>query len=327
VHSGKAGLENTYLTSIEKVEPQDGEVRVRLRTAGLNHRDIWNLYRRSEDAPPVVLGSDGAGVIEAIGKEVTNIQIGDEVIINPSLNWKVKSDSPPGDFEILGVPGHGTFAEYITIPVNNVEPKPRYLSWEESGVLSLAALTAFRALFTRGRLKAEQTVLIPGIGSGVATFLLLMAKAAGARVIVTSRSEKKCEMAIELGADRAIKSDNDWKKGLVGEKIDLIIDSVGPAIWEKALSVLRVGGTLVNFGATTGDEVKINLRNLYFGQYNLLGTTMGSTEEYKEMLEFIERHRIRPVIDKVFHHDDSKEAFLRMNEGSHFGKICLKLDW
>ncbi|WHZ00819.1 zinc-binding dehydrogenase [Neobacillus sp. YX16] len=327
VHSGKPGLENTYLTSVEKVEPQDGEVRVRLKTAGLNHRDIWNLYRRSEDAPPVVLGSDGAGVIEAIGKEVTNIQIGDEVIINPSLNWQVKSDSPPGDFEILGVPGHGTFAEYITIPVINIEPKPRYLSWEESGVLSLAALTAFRALFTRGRLMAEQTVLIPGIGSGVATFLLLMAKAAGARVIVTSRSEKKCERAIQLGADIAIKSDNDWKKGLVDEKIDLIIDSVGPAIWEKALSVLRIGGTLVNFGATTGDEVKINLRNLYFGQYNLLGTTMGSTEEFKEMLKFIGKHQIKPVLDKVFHHADSKEAILRMNEGSHFGKICLKMDW
>lgn len=327
MHSGKPGFENTYLTNIEKGEPQEGEVIVRLKTAGLNHRDKWNLYRRSENAPPVVLGSDGAGVIEEIGEGVMNIQIGDEVIINPSLNWRVKSDSPPGNFEIIGVPGHGTFAEYITIPATNVEPKPRFLSWEESGVLSLAALTAFRALFTRGGLKADQTVLIPGIGSGVATFLLLMAKAAGARAIVTSRSEKKCERAIELGADMAIKSDKDWKKELVNEKIDLIIDSVGPAIWEKALSVLRVGGTLVNFGATTGDDVKINLRNLYFGQYNLLGTTMGSTEEYKEMLKFIERYEIRPVIDKVFHHADSKEAFLHMNEGSHFGKICIKIDW
>ena len=116
-----------------------------------------------------------------------------------------------------------------------------------------------------------------------------MAKAAGARVIVTSRSKEKCDQAMELGADLAIKSDSDWKEALFGEKIDLIIDSVGPAVWDKALSVLRVGGTLVNFGATTGDEVTINLRNLYFGQYNILGTTMGSTEEYREMLEFVEQ--------------------------------------
>ncbi|MEH7112477.1 zinc-binding dehydrogenase [Neobacillus niacini] len=198
--------------------------------------------------------------------------------------------------------------------------------WEEAGVLSLAALTAYRALFTRRKLKPGQTVLIPEIGSGVAINLLIMAKAAGARVIGTSRSEIKCAQALERGADLTLLSDSDWKKELQGENVDLIIDSVGPATWERAVSVLRVGGTLVNFGATTGFEIKMDLRNLYFGQINILGSTMGSTEEYKEMLQFIERYQIRPVIDKVYQHADTLEALKRMSEGVQFGKIDLIIE-
>ena len=326
IHKGKAGLEYTYFTEIEEREPQKSEVKVRLKTAGLNHRDIWTLYRRSEDAGPVVLGSDGAGVIYAVGEGVENVQIGDEVIINPSLRWPNKSDAPPDEFDVLGGPTDGTFAEYTIIPAENVEQKPKHMSWEEAGVFSLAALTAYRALFTRANLQANQTVLVPGIGSGVATFVLLMAKAAGARVIVTSRIKRKCKKAIELGADMAIDSECDWNEALKGENIDLIIDSVGQAIWEKALFVLKRGGTIINFGATSGRKVEIDLGNLYFGQYNILGTTMGSHKEFREMLQFVEKHRIRPVIDKVFPHENTIKAFERMNEGSQFGKICLKMD-
>jgi zinc-binding alcohol dehydrogenase/oxidoreductase len=326
VHKGKPGLENTVLMNIKDEEPKKGEVKVKLKAAGLNHRDIWSLYRRNEDSGPVVLGSDGAGVICAIGENVENVQIGDEVIINPSLRWPVKSDAPPREFEILGVPSHGTFAEFVTIPADNVEPKPKHLSWEEAGVLPLAALTAYRALFTRAKLQPSHTLLIPGIGSGVATFVLLMAKAAGARVIVTSRSEEKCRKAIELGADLAIDSNSSWNESLSGEKVDIVIDSVGPATWNKSLEALRIGGTIVVFGATSGKEVPINLQNLYFGQFNILGTTMGSREEFKEMLQFIQKHEIKPVVDKVYPHEHTIHAFNRMNDGKQFGKIGLKMD-
>jgi zinc-binding alcohol dehydrogenase/oxidoreductase len=326
VHQGKPGLENTFYTDMDVREPNKGEVKVRLKTAGLNHRDIWNLYRRPEDAGAVILGSDGAGVIEAIGEDVENVQVGDEVIINPSLRWPVKSDAPPSDFEIIGVPTHGTFAEFITIPAENVEPKPKHLSWEEAGVLPLAALTAYRALFTKGKLQPRQSVLIPGIGSGVATFVLFMAKAVDARVIVTSRSEMKRKRAMELGADLAIDSESDWNEHLSGEKVDLVIDSVGPATWNKAMDALRAGGTMVSFGATSGEEVQINLRKFYFGQYHILGTTMGSHEEFREMLQFIEKHQIKPVIDNVYPLANTINAFKRMIDGVQFGKICLRIE-
>ena len=327
IHIGKPGLQNTFYTDLTEVEPKKGEVKVRVKAAGLNHRDIWSLYRRGEEAGPVVLGSDGAGVIHSVGEGVENVHIGDEVMINPSLGWLHKSDAPPNEFEVIGVPSNGTFAEYIIIPAGNVEPKPKHLSWEEAGVFPVAALTAYRALFTRGKLQSHQTVLIPGIGSGVATFLLFMAKAAGSRVIVTSRSTKKCQQAIELGADIAIDSESDWNEALHGEKVDLIIDSVGVAIWDKALSVLKQGGTIVNLGATSGQKIEIDLRDLYFGQYNILGTTLGSHEEFIEMIQFVETHRIKPVIDRVYPHQETIKAFERMNEGSQFGKICLRMEY
>ena len=325
VHKGKPGIENTHFTDMEERKPKKGEVKVRIKTAGLNHRDILNLHRREEDSEPVVLGSDGAGIIVAIGEAVENVKLGDEVIINPSLNWFTKSDIPPTEFKILGVPSNGTFAEFILVPFENVELKPKHLSWEEAGVLSLAGLTAYRALFTRGKLKSNQTVLIPGVGGGVATFILLMAKAIGARVIVSSRSEEKMSRALNLGADLAINSNGDWKDELKDEKIDLIVDSVGPATWEKIMDVVKVGGTIVNYGATTGEDIQINLKSLYFGQYNILGTTLGSHEEFKEMLQFVEKYQLKPVIDKVFLHSETLHAFKRMSEGDQFGKIVLQI--
>jgi len=325
VHKGKPGIENTHFTDMEEREPRKGEVKVHIKTAGLNHRDILNLGRRKEDAEPVVLGSDGAGIIVKIGEGVENVKIGDEVIINPSLNWSSKSDAPPLEFEILGVPSNGTFAEFVLIPFENVELKPKHLSWEEAGVLPLAGLTAYRALFTRGKLESNQTVLITGVGGGVATFILLMAKAIGARVIVSSRSEEKMSRAINLGADLAINSNNDWKDELKDEKIDLIVDSVGPATWEKIMDIVKDGGTIVSYGATTGEDIHINLKSFYFGQYNILGTTMGSREEFKEMLQLVEKYQLKPVIDKVFLHSDTINAFKRMHEGEQFGKIALQI--
>ncbi|MEH7386817.1 zinc-binding dehydrogenase, partial [Bacillus sp. JJ1521] len=221
---------------------------------------------------------------------------------------------------------HGTFAEKITIPVENIGPKPAHLSWDEAGVLSLAAMTAYRALFTRSEVKPTDTVLLPGIGSGAVTFLLLFAKAVGARVIVTSRSEAKLKQALELGADVAINSNGDWNEALNGEKVDIVVETVGAATFHKSLGQLRKGGKMVTFGASAGDTVDFNLREFFYGQYTLLGTTMASTEEFNEMLHFVNEHKIKPVLDKVFPLEESVNALKRIDEAEQFGKIVIKIE-
>jgi zinc-binding alcohol dehydrogenase/oxidoreductase len=321
VHEGKAGLEGLSYRDMPEAEPGAGEVRVKLKTAGLNHRDLFVLHRHKPEDPPLIIGSDGAGIIDAIGEGVVGVEVGDEVILNPGLGWKENSDAPPPGFEIIGLPGDGTFAGQITVPIDNVELKPGHLSWEEAGVLSLAALTAYRALFTKGKVKEGMHVLIPGIGGGVATFLLQFAKAAGAKVYVTSRSAEKCESALQLGADQALDSNEDWEQSLGGQKMDLVIESVGAATFNKSLKQLRPGGTLVTFGSSTGDTVDFNLREFFYGQFTMHGSTMGSKEEYREMLQFIDRHRIKPIVDTMYTLEQFEEAFKRLEEAKQLGKI------
>lgn len=321
IHANQEGIEGLTFGEAETKEPQAGEVRVSLKAAGLNHRDLFVLYRHRPTEPPLILGSDGAGVVDAVGKGVDNVAVGDEVILYPAIGWPHQSDAPPKGFEIIGHPGDGTFAEQVIVPSENALPKPSFLTWEEAGVLSLPALTAYRALFTRGQANKDTTLFIPGIGSGVATFLLQFAKAVGATVYVTSRSEEKRQKALELGADKALSNEENWKEALAGEKVDVVIESVGAATFQRSLDVLRPGGTLVTFGASAGDEININLREFFYGQYNMLGSTMGSLEEYKNMLAFIEKEQIKPVMDKMYSLEQYKDAFERLNKAEQFGKI------
>lgn len=321
VHAEKSGLAGLVIREMEELYPKAGEVRVRLKTAGLNHRDLFVLVRHKPTDPPLVIGSDGAGVVDAVGEGVTGVEVGDKVVINPSLGWKEKSAAPPPGFEILGLPFHGTFAEQVVVPAENVAFKPDYLTWEEAGVLSLAALTAYRALFTQGQVREGMKVLIPGIGSGVATFLLQFAKAAGATVYVTSRSEGKCQKALALGADKAFDSNGDWEEALGGEKMDLVIECVGAATFNKSLKQLRPGGTIVTFGASAGDVVELNLRDFFYGQFRLFGTTLGSGEEYKDMLQFIQTHHIKPVVDRMYPLEQFAEALHHMEKAQQLGKI------
>ena len=302
-----------------------GEVVVALKTAGINRRDLYIPNRRGGAQEQLILGSDGAGIIEFIGEEVTEFSIGDEVIINPALRWYENSEAPPKEFDILGMPDHGTFAEKIVISAQQVEKKPSFLSWEEAGVLSLAALTGYRALFTKGKISKGQTVLIPGAGGGVATYLIQFAKNIGARVIVTSRSEEKRRKALEIGADRAIASTGDWKVELVNEEIDLVIDSVGKATFNRSLEVLKKGGRIVVFGATTDDSVDLNLRDFFYGQYQLAGSTMGSREEYRDMLVHIEEHQTHPIIDSVYPLEETQEAMKYVEKSLNFGKVALNI--
>lgn len=325
VHKDAPGVEGLFYQDMPVPEVKKGEVRVKLKTAGMNHRDLFVLHRHKPGEPPLIIGSDGAGIIDAVGEDVTSVKPGDEVMINPSLGWEKNSAAPPEGFEILGHPYHGTFAEYVTVPAENVVPKPDFLTWEEAGVMSLAALTAYRALFTKGQAASGMKVFIPGIGGGVATFLLQFAKAAGSKVYVTSRSEEKLRKALELGADAAISSNDDWSKALGGEKMDLVIESVGAATFNKSLDTLKKGGTIVTFGASAGDVVAFDLRKFFYGQYTLYGSTMGSGEEYREMIAFIAKHKIKPVIDRVYSLKDFRAAFSRLENAEQFGKIALKI--
>lgn len=322
VHSGMVGLQGLKIDDIQEKHPQAGEVKVALKSAGLNRRDITVLQRRQDVVAPLIPGSDGAGIITEVGDGVAHISIGDEVIINPSLHW-LNAGNVPEQIEILGSPKDGTFAQSVILPAENVETKPAYLTWQEAGVLSVAALTAYRALFTRGQVKAGEYIFLPGIGSGVATYVLPMAKAIGAQVIVTSRSAEKRQRALEMGADIALDSNENWDEALQGKRVDLIIESIGAATFQRSLSLLRAGGRIVNFGATTGDEVQLSLRTFFFQQWSLLSTSMGSREEFRDMLAFIERHQIRPVIDTMYPLDEALLAFQKMEEGTQFGKIGL----
>lgn len=320
-------FEKGKLTLKEMPDPiaGDGEVVVSLHTAGLNRRDLAIPKRLGADQAAIILGSDGAGVIEAVGNQVSTVNVGDEVIINPALRWEENTDAPPASFDILGMPDHGTLAEKIVISAEQIEKKPEHLTWDESGGFALAALTGYRALFTKGKLMKGQTIFIPGAGSGVATYLLLFAKAAGARVIVTSRSEEKRVKAKALGADRVLDTSSEWDEQLENETIDLVIDSVGRATFNRSLAVLKRGGRMVVFGATTEDTVDFNLREFFYGQYQLLGSTMGSREELRDMVAFVEANELQPVIDQTFSLDETQAAMDYLQAGQQFGNVIIRM--
>src|SRR5690625_2266216 len=314
-----------FIKEMPEPIPNEGVIVVKMKYAGLNRRDLYIPNRLGTKHKAIILGSDGAGIIEKVGQVVKNASIGDEVIINPSLRWYVNSEAPPEEFDILGMPDHGTLAEKIVLAADQVEPKPDHLPWKEAGVIGLAGLTAYRALFTKGQLKKDETVFIPGAGRGVATFLIAFDKRVGAKVIVSSRSKEKREQALKIGADIAIDTNSDWEKELNDEKIDVVIESVGRATFNKSLSILKKGGRIVVFGATTEDTVDFNLREFFYGQYQLLGSTMGSKEELQEMMAFVEKNELRPVVDQSFFIDDTQAAMDYLDAGNQFGNVIIRM--
>lgn len=300
----------------------DDEVIIRIQAAGLNHRDLFTPKKRSADAESMVIGSDGAGVIEALGVDVDHLQVGDEVMINPSLHWYENSEAPTDEFAIF----EGAFAEKVAISAEQVEKKPSFLTWEEAGVLSLSAVTGYRAMFTKGKLQEGETVFIPGAGSGVVTYLLAFAKKQGARVIVTSRSPAKREAAQKMGADVVLDSASDWAEALQNETVDLVIDSVGAATFNRSLEILKKGGRMVVFGSSTDDITDLNLRNFFYGQYQLLGSTMGSRKELRDALQFMEGYQVHPVIDRTFALDETQQAMDYLEESRQFGKLAIRMN-
>ncbi|WP_340015787.1 zinc-binding dehydrogenase [Paenibacillus sp. FSL K6-1318] len=325
VHSGQSGLAGLQYTESTSRAPEAGEVLIQLKSAGINHRDLFTMAERGTQDTPLIPGSDGAGIIVEIGEGVRGFAIGDEVIIHPTLGWEHTSEVPIVP-DIVGGPTDGTLAQYITLPAENALPKPAHLSWEEAGVLSLSALTAYRALFTRGVLKQGEHLLIPGIGGGVATYALLMAVAAGAQVTVTSRSEAKRNEALRLGATHALDSHADWHLQHDLEPVDIIMDSIGQAMFPKYFDIIRPGARIVMYGASSGDDLSIPIRSIFFPQIRLIGTSMGSREEFVQMLQWVEQHDIHPVIDGVYPLQDTAKAFERMEKGEQFGNLAILME-
>jgi NADPH:quinone reductase-like Zn-dependent oxidoreductase len=305
----------------------DDDVLVNIKAAAFNHRDYFiqqGLYPRTTF--PIIIGSDGAGVVVEVGKNVLPSLIGAEVVINPSLNWGSNPKFASRDYKILGFPDQGTFAEYVAVPARLVHPKPRHLSWEESAALPLTAMTAFRAVSTKGNVQRGENVLITGIGGGVALSAMQFALAAGAKVFVTSGSDEKIHNALALGAQGGVNYRNDrWASELIqlAPSFDLIIDgSVGDG-FAKLLDIASFGGRIVVYGSTQGKSPNTEPARIFWKQLSILGTTMATDEEFVAMLAFVERHAIKPVVDSVFPFENANEALARMARGEQFGKIVI----
>ncbi|MDX1905027.1 MAG: zinc-binding dehydrogenase [Thermonemataceae bacterium] len=321
--------ENIEIQDIKKPIPKENEVCIKVMYASLNRRDQWarvGLYPGMTYG--CVLGSDACGVVEQVGTNISSDWIDKEVLINPNQNWGDNFRHPQKNYTILGMPTNGVFAEYVCVPADRIHLKPTYLKAEEAAAIPLAALTAFRACFFKGNIQAGDKVLVTGIGGGVAQFVAQFAKAAGAEVWVSSGNDEKIALMqskglIRGGVNYKVK---DWQKQLLEQSdgFDVVIDSAGGDDFNLLLRTLKPSGTLVFYGATLG-SVKLDMPRVFFGQYTIKGTTMGNDEEFAEMLHFIEKYQIRPVINSVRSFDDIISAFDDMRDGKIFGKVVISL--
>jgi zinc-binding alcohol dehydrogenase/oxidoreductase len=299
-----------------------GDVRVRPVASALNHMDLWVTRGLPRPPLPHVPGCDVAGVVESVGADVGNVAVGDEVVVNPAvapLEAVVEHgvDSPLGrGFQIVGEHRWGGHADLVVVPGRNVVPRPADRSWVECAAYPLGTLTAWRML-RRARVTAGESVLIVGIGGGVSAAALALAVRMGAVVYATSRDVGKRRRALDDGAADAFDSGSDWPV-----KVDVVVESVGPATWERSVGALRPGGRLVVCGGTSGPAVELNLPKLFFKQIEIIGSTMGSYPEFDDVTRLVAQDL--PVqVDAVFDRADYPEALERLRRGEQLGKVVL----
>jgi NADPH:quinone reductase-like Zn-dependent oxidoreductase len=334
---GHGGNEVVVVGARPIPEPGAGEVRVRLQAATVNRVD---LYMRDSGAGithtlPQILGLDGAGTVDAVGSGVTSVRPGDAVVLHPGIGCGRCEFCQRGEdvlctrYQLLGEHRDGTFAEYVVLPADNVFPRPPHLPALQAAALGVNYLTAWRMLFSKAHVRAGEHVLVFGVGGGVSLAGLQLAKAAGAHVIVTSRDAAKRERALAMGADAAIDSSGDIAHAVLaqtqGRGVDVVFENVGAAVWAQALKSLVRGGRLVTCGATTGDQPGADLRRLFIRQISVLGSTLGTRAEFAELLAFVERHHLEPVIDSVFELSEVPAALSRLASGQQFGKVALHI--
>jgi NADPH:quinone reductase-like Zn-dependent oxidoreductase len=336
--TGQGGMEKVQYVEVERPTVGPREVLIETRAAALNHLDLFvrNNLDSLKLTPPHVAGADGAGVVAEMGGEVSQVKVGDRVLINPALNCGVCEFCQAGEqslcarFGIMGESRPGTFAEYFKVPHDNVHSVPEGFSWEEAAALPLVFVTAWRMLISKAAIKPGEDILILGIGGGVATAVLQIVKAIGLRAFVTSSSDDKLQQAKKLGADAVINyKTQDFAReirSLTNRRgVDVVVDSVGGDSYSQSLASLVKGGRLVTCGATAGPRPQTDLQRIFWNQLSVFGSTMGNRREFAEMLSFVRKRGVKPVIDQVFPLADGANAFARMEEGKQFGKIVLRV--
>jgi NADPH:quinone reductase-like Zn-dependent oxidoreductase len=325
------GPGNLRIETIPDPEPGEGEILVNVKHAAFNRRDVFitqGLYPGIE--LPRTLGSDGAGVVAALGPGVAGPAVGTAVLIDPMLGWGPDPGMWAAGNSILGMPHDGTFAEYVLVPAQNVHPKPPHLLDEEAAAIPLAGLTAYRALVTRGRVTRDDIVLLTGIGGGVQTFALLFAAFIGARTIVTSSSDAKLERAKAMGADVTInyRTTEAWTKAVRtaadGKGPTLVIDSAGGDTFAQCLDIARPGARVVTYGGTTAKS-SIRMFSVFWKHLDILGTSMGSPEDFAGMLSLFSEGKLKPAVDEVVAMNEVAAAAERMNASAQFGKIVMAI--
>jgi zinc-binding alcohol dehydrogenase/oxidoreductase len=317
------------LQEVDKPVLAPGEALVQIRAAALNRRDYWiTIGQYGGIKYPSILGSDGAGIVTEVGAETDRNWIGREVVINASHDWGEHAEYQGKDFKILGLPENGTLAEYVKVKTQYLEAKPAHLTFEQAAAMPLAGITAYRALFTKGRAVAGNKVLVVGAGAGTGTFAVQFARAAGCQVFVTSGSGEKIEQARQLGASAGVNyKAQDWAEELkhMAGGFDVIIDSALGPDFDKVIGLCNPGARVVFFGGTAGNIPELNARPLFWKQIQLLGTTMGTAEDFKAMLQMVNQYRIEPVIDQVYPLTDTQKAIDKMGSSSQFGKLVLSV--
>ncbi|MFI7166334.1 zinc-binding alcohol dehydrogenase family protein [Rhodococcus erythropolis] len=322
VHSQTPGPDGLRMEDVPRPRPAEGEVLVKVFAAGLNRHELFVIDQHN-DSDSKIVGADAVGTIVETGIDAGQELAGNSVLINPCLGWH-NTDDVPEVPTILGGPIQGTFAEYVSIPADNVHPIPAHLSPTEAAALPLAALTAHRALFTQGDVRSGEHVVITGATGGAGVIAVAMATAAGAEVTAVTRDASKAEALRAVGAAHVIVSGSDFDQRL-HTPADVVLDSVGASMYPAILHALRPGGRIVSFGATSSPDIELSLRDLFFRQISLRGTSMGSSEEFAQMISFVSKHRIVPTIDTVCPLEEAPEAFRRMSIGSGVGKTVFTL--
>jgi NADPH:quinone reductase-like Zn-dependent oxidoreductase len=311
---------------------------IRVRGCALNHLDIWaRMGTRGERIPmPHISGSDISGEVVKAGRLVKKWKPGDRVLIAPGISdgtceyctsgW----DSLCENYQIIGYETQGGYAEYASVPADNILSIPDRLSFEEAASIPLVFLTAWHMLTTRSHLAAGETVLVWGAGSGVGSAAIQVAKVLGAKVIATAGTDEKLDKARKLGADWVINHRSqdvpaEVKRVTNGKKANVVFDHVGQATWEKSMRSMAPGGRLVNCGVTSGGKAEIDIRYIFVRQFSLMGSYMGGRGELLKVLTFFEDGRLKPVVDSVFPLEEAAAAQSRMERSEHFGKIVLKI--
>ena len=337
-HGGLDALE--YRTDLPVPEPGQGEVRVRVRAAALNHLDIWMLSGLPGVTiqPPWPLGADACGWVDKLGPGVTSghARAGDYVVINPGVSCRRCEYCMRGEhslcvkFGLVGEHFQGTLAEYVIVPAVNVRAIPANTEPDIAAAFTLATLTAWRMIATRAQVKSGETVLIWGIGGGVAIAAMQIAKLRGATVWVTSSSDDKLARARELGADKTFNHSTmdvarEVRALTARRGVDVVVDDVGPATWEKSLGSLSKAGRLVTCGATSGPKVETDVRKLFWNQWTILGSTMGNDAEFDAIVAELEKGRLIPPVDTVFDLENGRAAFERLQAAGQFGKVVVRI--